>query len=222
MRYQSGKRRIAKRIVEFIRADSDASVFVDLFMGAGSVVAVAASYFEHTVANDLNTDIVKLYEALHRGWVPPELTDAEAKEIHKNLKLVESSPLLTLIGYGCSFGGIRGAGFAGNYNTSKNSLIKKANKTKATYFTSLSYEQVFIPHDSVIYCDIPYDNTQGWEFDHESFYAWAEAKKEDIYVSEYEHNVPSHLQNRIVWQHECKRHISKASEKETTEVLIKL
>ena len=53
---------------------------------------------------------------------------------------------------------------------------------------NLSYEQVEIPKNSVIYCDIPYKNTAKYlsDFDHEKFYEWASNQKQKIYISEYE------------------------------------
>ena len=54
--------------------------------------------------------------------------------------------------------------------------------------TNLSYEQVEIETDSVVYCDIPYKNTDGYktEFDHDKFYEWALKQPFRIYVSEYD------------------------------------
>jgi site-specific DNA-adenine methylase len=49
------------------------------------------------------------------------------------------------------------------------------------------YRLVDIPDGAVIYCDIPYRNTDGYVaggFDHEVFYEWAE-KQDNIFISEY-------------------------------------
>ena len=50
------------------------------------------------------------------------------------------------------------------------------------------YRDVRIEQDSLIYCDIPYKNTaeyEGCNFDHESFYDWAERQSEPVIISEY-------------------------------------
>ena len=50
------------------------------------------------------------------------------------------------------------------------------------------YRNVEIRPDSLIYCDIPYKNTTEYsdgEFDHESFYDWAEKQREPVIISEY-------------------------------------
>lgn len=54
----------------------------------------------------------------------------------------------------------------------------------------LSYEQVVIPPDSVIYCDIPYEGTNKYnkteDFDYERFYQWAESQTEPVFISSYQ------------------------------------
>ena len=56
----------------------------------------------------------------------------------------------------------------------------------------LSYEQVVIPPDSVIYCDIPYEGTDGYlekgkgGFDYERFYQWAESQTAPVFISSYQ------------------------------------
>lgn len=51
-----------------------------------------------------------------------------------------------------------------------------------------SYEKIKIRPDSVIYCDIPYRNTNEYGeggFDYERFYDWCEKQTEPLYISEY-------------------------------------
>lgn len=50
----------------------------------------------------------------------------------------------------------------------------------------LDYQEVQIPKGAVIYCDIPYKDKAGYngfKFDYERFYSWAE-KQENIFISE--------------------------------------
>ena len=54
------------------------------------------------------------------------------------------------------------------------------------------YRNVEIKPNSVIYCDIPYKDTNGYEkktnkssFDYESFYDWCEKQTEPVFISEY-------------------------------------
>jgi hypothetical protein len=55
-------------------------------------------------------------------------------------------------------------------------------------FSSLSYELVKIKPNSVLYCDIPYINTTGYQsgkFDHKKFYDWAYTNPNPVFFSEY-------------------------------------
>ena len=60
-------------------------------------------------------------------------------------------------------------------------------KTINQTFLSKSYLDIKIESNSVIYCDPPYKNTNGYvsEFDHDIFWEWAMDQKEPVFVSEY-------------------------------------
>lgn len=61
------------------------------------------------------------------------------------------------------------------------------NHLKKLHFSALSYENVSIKENSVIYCDIPYKNTSGYniKFDHEKFFNWANELQHPVFISEY-------------------------------------
>ena len=54
----------------------------------------------------------------------------------------------------------------------------------------LDYEEVAIPEDSVIYCDIPYEDTNVYNkavgFDNERFYQWCERQTQPVFISSYQ------------------------------------
>ena len=54
----------------------------------------------------------------------------------------------------------------------------------------LDYEDVIIPKDSVIYCDIPYEGTNVYNkaegFDYKRFYRWCERQTEPVFISSYQ------------------------------------
>lgn len=55
----------------------------------------------------------------------------------------------------------------------------------------LSYDEVAIPNNSVVYCDIPYrdTNTGGYKvIDYDRFYDWCERQENPVFISEY--NMP--------------------------------
>lgn len=54
---------------------------------------------------------------------------------------------------------------------------------------STDYAEIEIKKDSVIYCDIPYKGTDGYnkiDFDHERFYSWSKKQTELCFISSYE------------------------------------
>ena len=54
--------------------------------------------------------------------------------------------------------------------------------------TSSDYRSIVFEPDSVIYCDIPYENTNKYKsgFDHDAFYDWAERQEHPVFISSYE------------------------------------
>ncbi len=63
------------------------------------------------------------------------------------------------------------------------------NNTKLTLSTG-SYTDYEYQEGDVVYCDIPYENTRGYNkedyFDHKAFYSWALTRDYPIYISSYE------------------------------------
>lgn len=58
-------------------------------------------------------------------------------------------------------------------------------------WSATDYQDVPIPENSVIYCDIPYKETnryagKGRDFDHERFYQWALRQTQPIFISSYD------------------------------------
>ena len=56
---------------------------------------------------------------------------------------------------------------------------------------NLSYEQLQLPNNSIIYCDPPYKDTKKYlsNFDHDKFYTWLRNNENLIFISEY--NMPN-------------------------------
>ena len=77
-----------------------------------------------------------------------------------------------------------------------------------------SYENVEIPENSVIYCDIPYRNTNKYknEFDYDKFYNWCRSLKQTVYISEYQ--MPDDFIESAKFQKTC--HLSATNNKRQT------
>jgi site-specific DNA-adenine methylase len=85
-------------------------------------------------------------------------------------------------------------------------------------FTSLSYEQVHIKPNSVIYCDPPYIGTakyQSGDFDHKRFYEWVYSNQNPVFFSEY--TAPRQFKLAYLFTHIAK--FSSAGQSKITEKL---
>ena len=71
---------------------------------------------------------------------------------------------------------------------------------------SADFAEVDIPSDSVIYCDPPYRESEGYRkakhFNHERFFGWALRQTVPVYVSEYA--MPEEFVEVAAWQKRCK------------------
>ena len=69
--------------------------------------------------------------------------------------------------------------------------IESLNRLQSLQSLQSDYSAVEILPDSVIFCDIPYIDTNAYgkenknTFDYERFYAWAESQKEFVFICEY-------------------------------------
>lgn len=99
--------------------------------------------------------------------------------------------------------------------------LQSLERLKDIQITNLDYRDVEIEYDSVIYCDIPYKNTEKYaegDFNHNEFYEWAREQK-SIFISEY--NMPDDF--KIVNEKNIKSILSATSNSKTvTEKLFKV
>lgn len=210
MKYVGSKARIAKDILPIMLKDrKDNQYFVDLFCGGCNLIDKVTGL---RIANDIQPELIALYKALQEGWLPPtEISEKEYKLIkYRDVDTMEKYgkhylAVRAFVGFGCSFGGKYFSGYSrGNATNGSprnyiieayNNVMKQVPYLKGIEFTNLSYEQVALPPNSIIYCDIPYKNTTKYaisNFDdthfYNSFYTWCRktAEHHTIFISEYE------------------------------------
>lgn len=70
---------------------------------------------------------------------------------------------------------------------------------------SVDFSEVEIPSDSVVFCDPPYRETEGYrkgkDFNHDRFYEWALRQNVPVFVSEYA--MPEDFVEVASWQKRC-------------------
>lgn len=195
----------------------DSQYFVDLFCGGCNLIENVTG---NRIANDIHPELISMYKALQEGWLPPkELSEEEYLLIKYNAPSVidkykdKYTVVRAVTGFAYSFGAKYFGGYRrGNASNGKprdyilegyNNITKQTPKLVNVTFLNLPYDEVSLPTNSIIYCDIPYKDTTKYstkDFDYDKFYAWCLeiAKEHTLFVSEY--NMPEEFE--CIWQKE--------------------
>lgn len=67
--------------------------------------------------------------------------------------------------------------------------LERLERLERLHSSNLSYDEIEIKPNSIIYCDIPYKGTDKYnkiDFDHERFYSWCKNQTELCFISGYE------------------------------------
>ena len=67
--------------------------------------------------------------------------------------------------------------------------LERLQSLESLHSSNLSYDEIEIKPNSIIYCDIPYKGTEKYnkiDFDHERFYSWCKNQTELCFISSYE------------------------------------
>lgn len=192
MQYMGGKFRIRKQISSYLRSVRRHKVYYEPFVGAAWVLSEMDGL---RAAADGNKALIRMYQELQMGWVPPgEVSEEMYQEVKRRMDM--DDPLTAFVGFGCSFGGKWFGGYAArgsrNYAlNAKNSLLEMLPRIRDAKFSYRMYDE-WEPKPSLIYCDPPYRETTAYgalpSFDHDKFWQvmreWSRIA--DVYISEYQ------------------------------------
>lgn len=232
MKYMGGKNRIANKILPIILKDRKKEQhYIELMCGGCNVIDKVKG---NRIASDKNKYLIEMWIALTAGEnfteeIPKILYDKARTEFNNNTTNNFSLAEIGWIGFMASYNGrFFDGGYNGNYkkrNYTKESIdnIKKQlNSMKGVVFKSGNYNEVDIPDNSIIYCDIPYKDTKQYttskNFNHLEFWEWCKKmtnKGHQIFVSEY--NAPPDF--KCVWSGNIKSYMKAGRSKEVTEKL---
>lgn len=198
MMYVGGKSRLSKQISEVILADTpERGLYVEPFVGGASVLARMAPHFERSLASDAHPDLILMWQAVQRGWEPPDIVD---EEYYQSLRYAAPSAVRGFVGFSCSFSGKWFGGFARDRSTGRNFAAESARghakyghvfRESRVEFDCMSYEGYALGAGDVVYLDPPYAETTGYsvgQFDHEKFWDVAREWRDNgahVYVSEF-------------------------------------
>ena len=198
MKYMGSKNRHAKELVPILTEyRKSGQTYVEPFVGGFNMIDKLEN---PRIANDTHPYLIELFQALQKGWVPPdEVTEDEYKDIRENMGSYPPA-LVGFVGFGCSYSGKWFGGYARgndskgnprNYAAeSKRNILKQLEKIRNVKIQNDHYLELEVPENSIIYCDPPYKGTTQYKdtFDHEVFWNWVREKVAEghtVYVSEY-------------------------------------
>ena len=209
MKYMGSKDRISKYIIPLMLKDrKDEQYWVEPFVGgANSLDKVTGN----RIGNDYNDYLAAMWQDVSNGWMPPnDVTEEQYSKIKNNKELYPKG-LVAYVGFALSYGGKWFGGWCRDGQGKRNYVIEAYNnaikqfpKLRGITFTNQSYDEMYIPPNSLIYCDPPYKNTTKYknDFDSDKFYNWCVSKVKDghtVFVSEYEFNYPNFIK---LWEKE--------------------
>ena len=151
MKYMGSKNRIAKYILPIILKDrKEGQYYVEPFVGGANMIDKVDGL---RIGADYNEFNISLFKGIQDGFVPP---DNVSEDEYRNARInKEVTPLISFIGYGCSYSGKWFGGFArGNTNKgiprnycleSKNNIMKQSLNLTGVNFIHSSYQILDVP-----------------------------------------------------------------------------
>ena len=177
MKYMGSKRRIAKNILPIIlRGRKPEQYYVEPFVGGANIM-------EHVTGNRIGADADKcLIEAMKLIRDRPRcLPTSLSEDEYRTARELRDKALKGYIGYALSYGGKWFGGYRRDSAKKRNYIMeayrnaqKQSVKLQGVDFTCCSYDKLYIPPNSIVYCDPPYEGVTAYksEFDHAKFWEW--------------------------------------------------
>lgn len=232
------KNRIAKDILPIILKDrKENQYYVEPFCGGlGTMDKVT----DNRIASDKNKYLIEMWKGLQLDRKRPytiskELYSRARTEYNNNTNIEFDDFTIGWIGW---MGSYNGRFFDGGYSghssgKTKRDYIseqirnteKQLDKIGGIEFISSDYTSLSIPKDSIVYCDIPYNNTKQYStskgFDYDQFWDWVRGiinNGHQVFISEY--NAPSDF--KCVWEKELTNSMNTTKTYKPTEKLFTL
>lgn len=182
MHYLGGKSKHRKQIGEHLnllrRPDQ---VYWEPFVGSAWVTTEVDKYpllslgAGPRLASDIHPELIALWKALQKGWIPPdEVSEEEYKRVREN-KNVDPA-YYAFVGFGLSWGGKWWGGYARDSAdpevenrsyalSARRSLLAKIKYLQDVHFFVFDFLKYDLPLPSgtLIYCDPPYVDTTSYD-----------------------------------------------------------
>jgi DNA adenine methylase len=215
MKYMGGKNRIAKEILPIILKDrKENQNYAELFCGG---LGTMDKVLGNRVASDKNKYLIAMWKGLQKNNKRPyhisrELYSKARTEYNNGTNIEFDDFMIGWVGWMGSYNGrFYDGGYSGHCaGKTKRDYIseqirnteKQLDKIQAIEFISGDYKDIVLPKNSIIYCDIPYENTKQYatskDFNYIEFWEWCRTMTNDghkVFISEY--NAPKDF--KCVW-----------------------
>ena len=202
MVYMGSKGRIAKHILRIMLYGRQPDQFwVEPFVGGGNVIDKVTG---PRIGADINPYLIAFFNALKNGWLPPRDVSEEDYYTVRDNKELFPPYMLGYYGFALTFGASWFATYAKNSEGYRydhagfKAAQLQAQLIQGVQFQHSDYFDLYIPKNSIIYCDPPYKTKRGSyapnytgdgsTFDHDKFWHWCRGRALEghkVYVSEY-------------------------------------
>jgi DNA adenine methylase len=200
------KRRIAKEILPLMLAEREIGQFwVEPFVGGGNMIDKVTG---NRIGSDVNPYTIQALISIRDNVDQLPKNNQEFTESdYKALRISDDYKFKGYAGFAFAFGAIWLGGWrrcsrnADYVKESYNSAVKQSPYLQGIELYTCSYDELFIPKNSIIYCDPPYANTTKYKdsIDHDKFWNWCRQKAKQghkVFISEY--NAPDDF--KCIWE----------------------
>lgn len=196
MKYMGSKNRIAKYLLPIILKNrKPTQYYVEPFVGGANMIDKVDGLRIGADSNRFVVDaLLNIRDDLH---ILPrnnrEFTELDYKDRSANFPEIKG-----FASFAYSYAGKFWGGWSRDRESKRDyvseaykNALKQSDKLKGLYLIHSNYIDLFIPKNSIIYCDPPYKNTVKYkdgDFDHEQFFVWCEDRANEghsVFISEY-------------------------------------
>ena len=237
IKYVGSKSRVAKHIVPIIQSyidKTDANFYLEPFIGGANVIDKISC--KRKIGYDINHYLIELFKHLDMiDGLPDDISKQEYSDVRKSWQDQDGKYpdwYIGAVGFLASYNGKFFGGRAGTvktkigtirnyYDEAKRNLLAQIPNLSEIEFGEFDYQQLDMSKfkGGVIYCDIPYKNTTGYQqtFNHDEFWMWAEMCSRNNIVLVSEQVSPDGWKS--IWSKPVKRTLDNASRIDITEQL---
>ena len=215
MKYVGSKNRISKYIAPILQGYIDRNnveIYYEPFVGGANMVDKI--HCSSRIGNDIHPQLIAMFNALQKGWIPPShISEEEYNRVRDN-KDQYPDYYVGYVGFNATFGAKYFGGYARGFKadgvTPRNisgeayrNLIKQLPYIADVKFICSDYldNEYNNLHNALIYCDPPYQGTTKYStetFNNDTFWNWCRKMSKDnkVFISEY--NAPKDF--TCIWE----------------------